>query len=185
MKNIFETDPESHYRFSWNFKVSVNVSWRQFAQEKFVQDVCDILEEEYFPASNLILELTEHCQALDEQILKWHIAEFHKYGVGISADDFGSGYSSLNMLKDIKMDTIKLDMGFLRKTRNNERSMSIVSNVIHLSKRLGMEVVTEGVETREQVDALTMMGCDVFQGYYFAKPMSVWDYEDKYISTEG
>ena len=100
-------------------------------------------------------------------------------------DDFGSGYSSLNMLKDIKMDTIKLDMGFLRKTRNNERSMSIVSNVIHLSKRLGMEVVTEGVETREQVDALTMMGCDVFQGYYFAKPMSVWDYEDKYISTEG
>lgn len=63
--------------------------------------------------------------------------------------------------------------------------MSIVSNVIHLSKRLGMEVVTEGVETREQVDALTMMGCDVFQGYYFAKPMSVWDYEDKYISTEG
>lgn len=70
MKNIFETDPESHYRFSWNFKVSVNVSWRQFAQEKFVQDVCDILEEEYFPASNLILELTEHCQALDEQILK-------------------------------------------------------------------------------------------------------------------
>ena len=83
------------------------------------------------------------------------------------------------------MDTIKLDMGFLRKTRNNERSMSIVINVIHLSKRLGMEVVTEGVETREQVDALTMMGCDVFQGYYFAKPMSVWDYEDKYISTEG
>ena len=88
MKNIFETDPESHYRFSWDFKVSVNVSWRQFTQEKFVQDVCDILEEEYFPASNLILELTEHCQALDEQILKWHIAEFHKYGVGISADDF-------------------------------------------------------------------------------------------------
>ena len=53
-------------------------------------DVCDILEEEHFPASNLILELTEHCQALDEQILKWHIAEFHKYGVGISADDFGA-----------------------------------------------------------------------------------------------
>ena len=82
MKNIFETDPESHYRFSWNFKVSVNVSWRQFAQEKFVQDVCDILEEEYFPASNLILELTEHCQALDEQILKWHIGNFTNMELG-------------------------------------------------------------------------------------------------------
>ena len=113
------------------------------------------------------------------------VNKLRQYGFKVEMDDFGSGYSSLNMLKDIKMDTIKLDMGFLRKTRNNERSMSIVSNVIHLSKRLGMEVVTEGVETREQVDALTMMGCDVFQGYYFAKPMSVWDYEDKYISTEG
>ena len=96
-------------------------------------------------------------------------------------DDFGSGYSSLNMLKDIKMDTIKLDMGFLRKTKNNVRSMAIVRNVIALSKRLGMEVVTEGVETKEQVEALREMGCDIFQGYYFAKPMSVWDYEEKYI----
>ena len=82
------------------------------------------------------------------------------------------------------MDTIKLDMGFLRKTMHTERSMAIVRNVIHLSKKLGMEVITEGVETKEQVDALTQMGCDVFQGYYFAKPMSVWDFEDAYIPNE-
>ena len=113
------------------------------------------------------------------------VNKLRQYGFKVEMDDFGSGYSSLNMLKDIKMDTIKLDMGFLRKTQNNERSMSIVRNVIQLSKKLGMEVVTEGVETVEQVEALTDMGCDVFQGYYFAKPMSVWDYEDKYIPMEG
>ena len=165
--------------------ISVNISTKDFYYMNVYETITALVEKYRIIPSTLKLEITETAIMTGTAGELDMIEQFREYGFQVEIDDFGSGYSSLNMLKDIKMDTIKLDMGFLRKTRNNERSMSIVSNVIHLSKRLGMEVVTEGVETREQVDALTMMGCDVFQGYYFAKPMSVWDYEDKYISTEG
>lgn len=168
-----------------DFYLSVNISPRDFYYMDIYKVFTQLVQRHGFEAKNLHLEITETAVMSDTKKVIRLVNKLRQYGFKVEMDDFGSGYSSLNMLKDIKMDTIKLDMGFLRKTRNNERSMSIVSNVIHLSKRLGMEVVTEGVETREQVDALTMMGCDVFQGYYFAKPMSVWDYEDKYISTEG
>ena len=169
----------------YNYYISVNISAKDFYHIDVYQTFKNLVSKYGIDTDKLHIEITETALSEDKQAAHKTIERLHDEGFIIEIDDFGSGYSSLNMLKDIKMDTIKLDMGFLRKTRNNERSMSIVSNVIHLSKRLGMEVVTEGVETREQVDALTMMGCDVFQGYYFAKPMSVWDYEDKYISTEG
>lgn len=168
-----------------DFYLSVNISPRDFYYMDIYKVFTGLVQKHGFEARNLHLEITETAVMSDMKKVIRLVNKLRQYGFKVEMDDFGSGYSSLNMLKDIKMDTIKLDMGFLRKTRNNDRSMSIVSNVIRLSKRLGMEVVTEGVETKEQVDALTDMGCDVFQGYYFAKPMSVWDYEDKYISTEG
>lgn len=168
-----------------DFYLSVNISPRDFYYMDIYKVFTGLVQKYGFEARNLHLEITETAVMSDMKKVIRLVNKLRQYGFKVEMDDFGSGYSSLNMLKDIKMDTIKLDMGFLRKTRNNERSMSIVSNVIHLSKRLGMEVVTEGVETKEQVDALTDMGCDVFQGYYFAKPMSVWDYEDKYIPTKG
>lgn len=168
-----------------DFYLSVNISPRDFYYMDIYKVFTGLVQKHGFEAKNLHLEITETAVMSDMKKVIRLVNKLRQYGFKVEMDDFGSGYSSLNMLKDIKMDTIKLDMGFLRKTRNNERSMSIVSNVIHLSKRLGMEVVTEGVETKEQVDALTDMGCDVFQGYYFAKPMSVWDYEDRYIPAEG
>lgn len=177
MKNIFETDPESHYRFSWDFKVSVNVSWRQFAQEKFVQDVCDILEEEYFPASNLILELTEHCQALDEQILKWHIAEFHKYGVGISADDFGSGYSSFNLMKTLDFDCIKIDQSFIRNILMQPADQIMVQSIINFAKALGVSVCVEGIESEEIFRFIREADPGMYQGYLFAQPLTITELE--------
>lgn len=168
-----------------DFYLSVNISPRDFYYMDIYKVFTGLVQTHGFEAKNLHLEITETAVMTDTKKVIRLVNKLRQYGFKVEMDDFGSGYSSLNMLKDIKMDTIKLDMGFLRKTQNNERSMSIVRNVIQLSKRLGMEVVTEGVETLEQVEALTNMGCDVFQGYYFAKPMSVWDYEDKYIPMEG
>ena len=96
-------------------------------------------------------------------------------------DDFGSGYSSLNMLKNLHVDILKIDMAFLRDATDEERSKKILQMIIGLSKHLNMPVITEGVETAEQVQFLSEMGCDMFQGYFFAKPMPVEEFEAKYL----
>lgn len=164
--------------------LSVNISPRDFYYMDIYKTFTELIQKHGIEARNLHLEITETAVMSDMKKVIRLVNKLRQYGFKVEMDDFGSGYSSLNMLKAIHMDTIKLDMGFLRKTMHTERSMAIVRNVICLSKKLGMEVVTEGVETKEQVEALKQMGCDVFQGYYFAKPMSVWDFEDAYIPGE-
>ena len=109
------------------------------------------------------------------------IERLRRIGFVVEMDDFGSGYSSLNMLKDIHVDVLKIDMAFLRKAEDEERSKKILQMIISLSGQLGMPVITEGVETAEQVEILTEMGCDMFQGYYFAKPMEVEKFEELYL----
>ena len=96
-------------------------------------------------------------------------------------DDFGSGYSSLNALKEMSMDVLKIDMGFISKTNNEERGKVIVSSIIKMAKALGMSVITEGVENQEQADFLKKEGSDVFQGYLFSKPIDAEEFELKYI----
>ena len=100
-------------------------------------------------------------------------------------DDFGTGYSSLNTLTKLNMNVLKIDMGFLRKTDNEGRSKTIISAVIKLAKQLGMKVISEGVETEEHIKFLTDAGCDLFQGYYFSKPVCINDFEDKYIRNKA
>ena len=99
-------------------------------------------------------------------------------------DDFGSGYSSLNMLKDLPVDILKIDMIFLRETKSNERARIILRQIINMAKELSMPVITEGVETEEQVNTLRDMGCDMFQGYFFARPVSLEEFENK-LTSEG
>ena len=96
-------------------------------------------------------------------------------------DDFGSGYSSLNMLKDIDVDVLKVDMNFLSGGMEAEKGKIILSSVIQMAGRLGIPVIVEGVETQEQRDFLSTVGCDYVQGYYYAKPMPQEEYERRYI----
>ena len=96
-------------------------------------------------------------------------------------DDFGSGYSSLNMLKDIDVDVLKVDMNFLSGGMEAEKGKIILSSVIQMAGRLGIPVIVEGVETLEQRDFLSTVGCDYVQGYYYAKPMPQEEYERRYI----
>ena len=109
------------------------------------------------------------------------LRKLRKFGFKIEVDDFGSGYSSLNMLKDIKADVLKIDMGFLRETENHIRSRVILNSIINMSRKLGMQVVSEGVEKQEQIEVLKEMGCDFFQGYFFSKPIKVEDFEKRYM----
>ena len=109
------------------------------------------------------------------------IKQLREAGFVVEMDDFGSGYSSLNMLKDMPIDVLKIDMLFLNKTSNKEKAETIIQSVLELSEKLGIKSLTEGVETKEQLDMLTEMGCKSFQGYYFARPMPVEEFERQYV----
>lgn len=165
--------------------ISVNISPRDFYFINVFDTVKSLVEKYDVNPANLKLEITE--TALMEEISKYMVllGQLREYGFQVEIDDFGSGYSSLNTLQDLEIDVLKLDMGFLRKTKHEERSRTIMNSVIDMSKNLGLTVVTEGVETQDQVNYLTKAGCDVFQGYYFAKPMSVADFEKKYFSEHS
>lgn len=138
-----------------------------------------LVEKYKVDIKNLRLELTETAVVNENDNMEV-IRKLHDAGFIIEIDDFGSGYSSLNMLKDICSDVLKIDREFLRETENAVRSRDILEEIIRLSNRMNMTVITEGVETREQVDMLTDMGCRVFQGYYFSKPIPIHEFENKY-----
>ena len=163
--------------------ISVNISAKDFYYMDVYKTITNLVEKYKIIPSTLKLEITETAVMTGTEGELERIEKFRKYGFQVEIDDFGSGYSSLNTLKDMDVDVLKIDMGFLRKTRPErmERSMSIINMIISLSKTLGISVVTEGVETREQVDRLTQMGCVVYQGYYFSKPIPVSQFEETYM----
>jgi CheY-like chemotaxis protein len=104
------------------------------------------------------------------------IARLHDYGFLVLMDDFGSGYSSLNMLKDIPVDILKIDMEFVRNLEESERGSNILYSVINMAHTIGMETVAEGVETKNQYMTLRNLGCDSIQGYYFSKPLPLEEF---------
>ena len=104
------------------------------------------------------------------------LKRLHDIGLTILMDDFGSGYSSLNMLKNVTVDILKIDMGFVQNLEDSERAPAILRRVVEMAHDLKMSVVVEGVETKAQIDFLSSIDCDKIQGYYFAKPMAREDF---------
>ena len=163
-----------------HFSISVNISTKDFLYLDVCEAFQDLLNKYDFDIKKLKLEITESALMKNVKETVRAIDGLHALGYDIEIDDFGSGYSSLGMLKDINADILKIDMIFLQETKNVERSTTILKNIISMSKELGMPVITEGVETKEQVDFLKDVGCDMFQGFYFAKPMSLENFEKEY-----
>ncbi len=161
--------------------ISVNISPRDFYFMNIYQIFTELVSRYEIDPQNLKLEITETAVVMDFKRQLELINRLRKSGFVVEMDDFGSGYSSLNMLKDIHVDILKIDMAFLKKASDEERSRKILQMIIGLSKQLDMPVITEGVETAEQVAFLAEMGCDMFQGYYFAKPMEVSRFEETYL----
>lgn len=163
--------------------ISVNISTKDFYYMDVYKTITGLVEQYQIIPSTLKLEITETAIMTGTAGELEMIARFRNYGFQVEIDDFGSGYSSLNTLKDMDVDVLKIDMGFLRTTKPErlERSMSIINTIISLTQTLGLSVITEGVETKEQIDALTKMGCGIYQGYYFSKPISVDEFEDNYL----
>jgi diguanylate cyclase (GGDEF)-like protein len=151
--------------------VSVNLSSRQFRQDDLVTRVKAVLDDTGFDPQMLELELTESLLMDDIQQSKATLAKLKSLGVTIALDDFGTGYSSLSYLKGFQLDTLKIDRSFIGELMTSDANDSIVRATIGLAKGLRLKTVAEGVETREQANFLVKQGCDVLQGFLFARPM--------------
>ncbi len=163
-----------------DYHISVNISTKDFYLIDVYETFVGLVEKYDIDPKLLKLEITETALMSDFNKNMVIIKRLQKYGFDIEIDDFGSGYSSLNMLKDISADVLKIDMGFLRASENEVKGQDILESIIGLANKLGMRVITEGVEKKTQVDMLYDMGCKMFQGYYFSKPIPVDEFEKKY-----
>ncbi len=157
--------------------ISVNVSRAHFLNDNLAEHIRNIIDSYCVPHECIELELTESAFFDDKNALIETVKKMQEFGFAVSMDDFGAGYSSLNSLKELPLDVIKLDAEFFRGEGNDERGKLIVTETIDLAKRLGMHIVAEGIETRDQVDFLKERECDLIQGYYFAKPMPTDEFE--------
>lgn len=160
--------------------VSVNFSKHHLSNPNFVEEIMDILERYGIDPSYIEIELTETTNFHDFSRLKKSIAEMQAYGLTTSIDDFGTGYSSLNLLKDLSVDIIKIDKSFLSADNSSyERDQIVIRNIIHMAHELGIDIITEGVETAEQAVLLRGINCMMAQGYLFDKPLPKEDFEDR------
>ena len=160
------------------YYISVNISPADFYFLDIYKELVRIVEKYVIDPKRLKLEITETVIMKDVESRLMIVEKLRDYGFTVEMDDFGSGYSSLNMLKDISVDVLKLDMGFLYKTKDEEKSRKIIGMIVQLSKALEMPVICEGVETQSQFEFLRNIKCDYFQGYLFAKPVSVKEFEE-------
>ena len=178
---MFEKVCQLQEKWYWEGKkmipVSVNLSRSHFEIPDFFASYEKILQKHKLPQKAIEIELTESLFYNDLNALNELVGRIHKAGLSCSIDDFGSGYSSLNMLKDVKVDALKLDRVFFASGENDKRGKDIVQSVIRLAQALDLHTVSEGVEERDQVDFLKEMDCDLIQGYVFAKPMPVPEFE--------
>lgn len=159
------------------YPVSVNVSRVDFYNPKLSQQMMELVQRYRITPDLLNLELTESAYTDNPLAASETIAQLQSNGFVVMMDDFGSGYSSLNILKDIAIDLLKIDMRFLAETKIPGRGENILASVVRMAKWLNIPVITEGVETKEQAEFLRSIGCDYAQGYYFARPMPKESYE--------
>lgn len=159
--------------------ISVNVSRAHFAQPDLAEHIRDLVDAYPLPHKYIEIELTESAFFDDKNALITTVTKLQEYGFEVSMDDFGSGYSSLNSLKDLPLNVLKLDAEFFRGEDSFERGEIVVSKAIALAKQLNMRIVAEGVEKKEQVDFLAKQDCDMIQGFYFDKPMPANEYETR------
>ncbi len=172
---------ETMQNWAWQgrppLKMSVNQSRLSLSDVGYIRCLKNIISEYHFAPWELELEITESAFCGNINSMTDMTRKLRQSGFKLSIDDFGSEYSALKMLKDTVVDTVKIDRAFFCETSNTARSNKIVSSIVALARELEMETVAEGVETREQASFLRDIGCDLAQGYYFAKPMPLADFD--------
>ena len=157
---------------SRRFRLSVNVSSRQFRGATLVDAVTRALAGSHLPAECLELEITEGLLMDDLPETMATIRTLEAKGVGLAVDDFGTGYSSLSYLNRFPLDTLKIDRSFTHGMISDRAHATLVEAIIAMAHHLNLRVIAEGVETREQLEFLRARGCDIAQGYHFSPPLT-------------
>ena len=168
------------------YPISVNQSRILLHNPDYINQVAKILKRHRIPNGFVELEITETVFLDERNLMIRTMNQLKSMDIKISMDDFGSGYSSLNMLKDVKFDVLKIDRGFFSEVITSQASVLILRKIIEMSEGLGIRVLCEGVETAEQVDMLKNLGCCYVQGYYYSKPIHCDEFAEKYCGeNEG
>lgn len=158
--------------------ISVNVSRIHLNDEEFLAQVLKVVDNYGIPHNLVELELTESILLTNTEVAIAIMRQFRRLGFLISIDDFGAGYSSLNLLKDMETDVLKLDKEFLGHKEMQREDQIILASIISMAKQLNMKVLSEGVETRKQSDFLKSVSCDMAQGFLFSRPLKIQDFEE-------
>jgi EAL domain-containing protein (putative c-di-GMP-specific phosphodiesterase class I) len=151
--------------------LSVNVSTRELEDDSFVAEVEAALCDSGLDPSLLVLEITESLFIRDIATSIGRLSQLKALGIRLALDDFGTGYSSLSYLRDLPLDILKIDRSFVEVVTHGPEKSAVARAVVRLARTFGLASVAEGVEEAEQVDALSAMGCDMAQGYWFARPL--------------
>lgn len=165
------------YKNNWSeyksdFSISVNVSFVQFLEKDFVENVKTILNKTQVNPENLVLELTESSMITNISHIKKVYESLRKLGVKIALDDFGTGYSSLSILKELPVDIIKTDRVFMKNILENNFDLMLIKFITAICHEINLKVCIEGIEKEEEYNLIAPLGIDCIQGYYFGKPLS-------------
>ena len=161
-----------HELVSPEAQISINVSAHQFAEGNLVKLLKTALAKHKLEPSNIEIELTESAVMLDTPETRKALKQIRKLGIGLSMDDFGTGYATMAYLRSYRFDTLKIDRSFIQRICSKKKDLAIALSMIQLAHTLDLRTVVEGVETPEQLVSLRRMGCDIGQGHYFSHPLA-------------
>ncbi|MBE5927646.1 MAG: EAL domain-containing protein [Lachnospiraceae bacterium] len=160
------------------FFINVNMSYSQLERPEFVKEVINIINEIDFPANNLQLELTERCRNLDMKYLKEQLTFLREYGIKIALDDYGTGNSTINLLCELPITSVKIDQTFILNILNKGSNRVVVDSTVQCAKRLGLTVCLEGVETQEIKDFIGKYSANYHQGYFYSRPIEFSNFKN-------
>ncbi|WP_114417152.1 putative bifunctional diguanylate cyclase/phosphodiesterase [Marinospirillum perlucidum] len=163
----------SHLASDCRIDLAINISVIQFEQPDFVDEVLKLLHEHQIPPEDLVLEVTESLVMTNFDQMLETIKRLQQEGIRLSMDDFGTGYSSLSLLRRLPLNELKIDKSFVDSMLEDDKAANMIESIIFIARSHNMDVVVEGVETQEQTEALKIMQCQRFQGYYFSRPQKM------------
>lgn len=168
-----------------DFRIGVNLFGAQFRTGDLAEKVRAILKQENLPPAALELEITENIILRHDDVMLEPLRELHKDGVGITFDDYGTGYASLSMLKRYPLTRLKIDKSFVQGIPTSSEDAAIVRAILHLGRSFGLGVIAEGVETAEQCARLRKKGCEEVQGFFFGKPLPAAEFEARFLANRA